>query len=69
LKQYCSQDKPIQLYFNGRQLRKVATVTATQKAETMLRRRRDWRRKERSTENMRRYISKIDILINVTMAK
>jgi hypothetical protein len=44
-------------------------VTASQNAKTTPRRRRDLVRKEGSMEKMRRYMSKIDVLIEVTMAK
>jgi hypothetical protein len=50
-------------------LRRVAIVTASQNAKTTPRRRRDLIRKEGSMEKMRRYMSRIDILIEVTIAK
>lgn len=53
-KQYCSQERPIQLYSRDRQLSSVASVVPSQKAPTTARTSSDMRRKVSSTEKMRR---------------
>lgn len=69
LKQYPGGTIPAQLYFTGLQLKAVVMLATTQKTRTTMPTRRDWMRKDASIEKIRRYIRRIDILMEVTQVK
>ena len=69
LKQCSLGTRPIQLYLIGLQLKTVAMVAATQKTNTTMPTMSDCSRKDALTENRRRYMRRMEILMAVITLK